>query len=50
MEYWYLRWFDMNSGYYTYIYRETNRQNYAIYQHKFIRTQAGGGVYISAAI
>jgi len=30
MEYWYLRWFDMNSGSYTYIYRETNRQIYIV--------------------
>ncbi len=30
MEYWYLRWFDVNSGSYTYIYRETNRQTYVV--------------------
>lgn len=30
MEYWYLRWWDLNKAEYTYPYRETNRQMYIL--------------------
>jgi hypothetical protein len=34
-ECWYLHWFDMSSGSYTYIYRETNRQKYIVKKEPF---------------
>jgi hypothetical protein len=46
IEYWYLRWWDINKESYTFPYRETNRQSYILKKHKgswkvhqFIRPQ-----------